>query len=43
MKAQMESKGTLTFCSTPAEYTEYFKKTYAKWEQLAIEVGIYKK
>ncbi|MEQ9327001.1 MAG: tripartite tricarboxylate transporter substrate binding protein [Rhodospirillales bacterium] len=43
IKKQMEAKGSLTFCSTPAEYTKYWQDTFAKWEKLAIEVGMYQK
>jgi putative tricarboxylic transport membrane protein len=43
VKGALEAKGTSVVFQGPKAYTEFFKKSYAQYEKLAISIGMYKK
>ncbi len=43
VEGALAAKGTSVVFKGPAEYTSFFKKSYAQYEKLAISIGMYKK
>ncbi len=43
VEGSLGNKGTSVDFRGPAEYTSFFKKSYAQYEKLAISIGMYKK
>ncbi len=39
----LQKKGTIAICLNAAEYGPYIKKTFAKWQDIAKKVGVYKR
>jgi tripartite-type tricarboxylate transporter receptor subunit TctC len=43
VQAQMKAKGTAMPFMAGDDYRDYFEKTFTKWKQIAINVGMYKR